>query len=68
MLQLIGVIADKTPIGRLRVGLTHPRGVHGCAFIYDIEVDQAYRGMGYGRALLLQPNRPPDHTGLNKSS
>lgn len=52
MLLLMGVLEDKTPTGRLWVGLTHPRGVHGCAFLYDIEVDQAYRGMGYGRALL----------------
>jgi ribosomal protein S18 acetylase RimI-like enzyme len=52
MLLLKGILEDQTPIGRLWIGLVHPRGVPNCAFLYDIEIDQEYRGMGYGRALL----------------
>jgi ribosomal protein S18 acetylase RimI-like enzyme len=52
MLLLMGVLEDGTPIGRLWIGLGHPRGVPGCAFIYDIEIDEEHRGAGHGRALL----------------
>ena len=52
MLLLIGVLEDGTPIGRLWIGLSHPRGIPGCAFIYDIEVDEEHQGAGVGRALL----------------
>lgn len=52
MLLLVGVLDDGTPIGRLWLGLTHPRGVPDCAFVYDIEVDEGHRGSGLGRALL----------------
>ncbi|MER7456404.1 GNAT family N-acetyltransferase [Micromonospora sp. NPDC126480] len=52
MLLLRGLREDRTPIGRLWIGLLHPRGVPGCAFLYDIEVDREFRGLGYGRALL----------------
>src|SRR4029453_308286 len=39
MLLLRGVLDDGTPMGRLWIGLRHTRGVAGCAFLYDIEVD-----------------------------
>jgi ribosomal protein S18 acetylase RimI-like enzyme len=51
MLLLVGE-AGGEPIGRLWIGLTHPRDVAGCAFLYDIEVGAAHRGRGLGRALL----------------
>lgn len=51
MLTLIGMVDDE-PIGRLWIGLTHPRGVPDCAFLYDIEVSAEHRGRGLGRALL----------------
>ncbi|GAA1607378.1 GNAT family N-acetyltransferase [Actinoplanes couchii] len=51
MLLLMGTAGDE-PIGRLWVGLAHPRGVPNCAFLYDIEVFAAFRGRGLGRALL----------------
>ena len=47
-----GRIADGTRVGVLWLGLTHPRGKPDCAFIYDIEIHEPYRGSGYGRALL----------------
>jgi ribosomal protein S18 acetylase RimI-like enzyme len=52
MLLLKGVLEDGTPIGRLWIGLRHPRGLPGCAFVYDLEVDEEHRGAGSGRALL----------------
>ncbi|MFI6129308.1 GNAT family N-acetyltransferase [Micromonospora sp. NPDC051141] len=57
MLLLIGVLPDGSSIGRLWIGLTHPRGVAHCAFIYDIEVDADRRGQGLGRALLAAGER-----------
>jgi ribosomal protein S18 acetylase RimI-like enzyme len=52
MIILTGVLADDTPIGRLWISLTHPRGVRHCAFLYLIEVAEEHRGRGLGRALL----------------
>ncbi|MEH1122924.1 GNAT family N-acetyltransferase [Micromonospora sp. CPCC 206061] len=52
MLLLKGVLPDGTAVGVAWIGLNHPRGNPGCAFLYDIEVDEEHRGAGYGRALL----------------
>ena len=52
MLYLRAELADRTYIGVLWLGLTHPRGTPDCAFIYDIEINEEHRGAGYGRALL----------------
>jgi ribosomal protein S18 acetylase RimI-like enzyme len=52
MLLLTGLVSGREPIGRLWIGLTHPRGVAHCAFLYDIEVVAERRGQGLGRALL----------------
>ncbi|WP_410815136.1 GNAT family N-acetyltransferase [Micromonospora sp. 067-2] len=57
MIFLLGLLADGTPIGRLWIGLTHPRGVAHCAFLYDIEVAAEHRGRGLGRALLTAGER-----------
>lgn len=52
MLFLRACRPDGTRVGVLWLGLTHPRGAPDCAFIYDIEIAEPYRGSGYGRALL----------------
>ncbi|MFC6567614.1 GNAT family N-acetyltransferase [Actinoplanes utahensis] len=52
MFLLVGLADGGVPIGRLWIGLEHPRGVPNCAFLYDIEVDAAHRGQGLGRELL----------------
>ncbi|MFP3714225.1 GNAT family N-acetyltransferase [Puerhibacterium sp. TATVAM-FAB25] len=52
MLLLRGVDADGEPVGQAWVGLDHPRGAPGVAFLYDIEVLDSRRGQGLGRALL----------------
>ncbi|MFG1676001.1 GNAT family N-acetyltransferase [Micromonospora sp. NPDC049282] len=56
-LLLVGVLADGTPIGRLWISLTHPRGLPDCAFLQDIEVGAEHRGRGLGRALLAAGER-----------
>ncbi len=52
MLLLTGVRPDGEPVGRIWLALEHPRGTADCAFLLDIEVDEAHRGRGHGRALL----------------
>ncbi len=52
MLLFTAVLDDGTAVGTLGLGLTHPRGVPDCAFVYDIEVGEGFRGRGLGRALL----------------
>lgn len=46
------VLPDGSVVGTAWIGLAHPRGVADCAFLYSIEVGDAYRGKGYGRAIL----------------
>ena len=57
MLFLVGELADGSPVGWLWIGLTHPRGLADCAFLYDIEVAAGHRGRGLGRALLAAGER-----------
>jgi ribosomal protein S18 acetylase RimI-like enzyme len=52
MLLLTAEQPDGTAVGRVWLGLNHPRATPDCAFLYDIEVEEPYRGQGYGRALL----------------
>ncbi|MFI2712429.1 GNAT family N-acetyltransferase [Micromonospora sp. NPDC018662] len=56
-LLLVGVLADGSPIGRLWISLTHPRGLSHCAFLQDLEVVADHRGQGLGRALLAAGER-----------
>ncbi|MET0714681.1 MAG: GNAT family N-acetyltransferase, partial [Mycetocola sp.] len=52
MLFLRAILPNGEPVGRAWVGLDHPRGAPDTAFLYDILIDEAYRGLGLGRALL----------------
>jgi ribosomal protein S18 acetylase RimI-like enzyme len=52
MLFLRGVRADGAVVGSMWIGLDHPRGIQGCAFLYEIAIDEPFQGAGYGRALL----------------
>ncbi|GIF15034.1 GNAT family N-acetyltransferase [Actinoplanes teichomyceticus] len=52
MLFLNGVGPDGVVVGAMWIGLEHPRGFPGCAFLYEIAIDEAFQGAGYGRALL----------------
>ncbi len=55
MLYLRAELADGTYIGVLWLGLTHPRGTPDCAFIYDIEIDEARRGASSAAARRARP-------------
>jgi ribosomal protein S18 acetylase RimI-like enzyme len=44
--------ADGQPVGWLWLALRDPRAEAGVGFIYDISVDEAFRGRGYGRAAM----------------
>jgi len=50
MLLLTAEAESDGVVGRVWVGLEHER--RSGAWIYDIEIDDAHRGKGYGRALL----------------
>ncbi|MFK4729334.1 GNAT family N-acetyltransferase [Agromyces mediolanus] len=52
MLLLLGLDDDGEPVGRAWVGLDHPRGAAGVAFLYAFEIVEERRGSGLGRALL----------------
>ena len=52
MLFLTATLPDGIPIGSMWIGLDHPRGNPGCAFLYDIHIDEAHRSAGHGRTLL----------------
>lgn len=45
-------VLDSPPVGWIWVGLPDPAEPERPAWIYNIEVDPAHRGHGYGRALL----------------
>ena len=65
MLLLKAVGDDGNSVGVLWIGLTHPRGMPDCAFLYDIEVEEAYRGAGHGRALLAAAEDVVREHGVN---
>jgi ribosomal protein S18 acetylase RimI-like enzyme len=52
MIFLRGVRPDGAAVGSMWISLTHPRGIQDCAFLYEIAIDEAHQGSGYGRALL----------------
>jgi ribosomal protein S18 acetylase RimI-like enzyme len=66
MLFLRAALPDGTCVGVSWLGLTHPRGAPDCAFIYDIEINEAYRGAGYGRALLAAAEDAVRSRGLGR--
>ncbi|SCL69470.1 GNAT family N-acetyltransferase [Micromonospora peucetia] len=66
MLFLRAVLPDGACVGVLWLALTHPRGEPDCAYIYDIEIDEAYRGAGYGRALLAAAEDAVRSRGLGR--
>lgn len=51
---LVLAVVDGRPVGRAWAGLDHPRGAPDTAFLYDIFIDEAHRGLGFGRELLAE--------------
>ncbi|WP_411721945.1 GNAT family N-acetyltransferase [Mycetocola sp.] len=54
MILVRAIRGDGEPVGRAWVGLDHPRGAPDTAFLYDILIDEAHRGLGLGKALLAE--------------
>ena len=51
--EVFQVVAEvDRPVGFIWIG-PHPNGVDGVLYIWDIEIDEAERGSGYGRAAML---------------
>lgn len=65
MLLLRGVDALGEPVGRAWVGLDHPRGAPGVAFLYDFEIVEGRRGSGLGRAMLTAVEHAASEAGAD---
>ncbi|WP_208545161.1 GNAT family N-acetyltransferase [Rathayibacter sp. VKM Ac-2760] len=50
--DLLRILDDGRPVGVLWVG-PHPQDLEGVAYVWDVEVDPAERGRGFGRAAML---------------
>jgi ribosomal protein S18 acetylase RimI-like enzyme len=55
---------DEQPVGWLWLALQAPRGDAGTGWIYDIEVEAAFRGRGYGRGAMLLAEEEARRLGL----
>jgi CubicO group peptidase (beta-lactamase class C family)/ribosomal protein S18 acetylase RimI-like enzyme len=54
MLLVRAILRNGDAVGRAWAGLEHPRGAPDTAFLYDISIDEAHRGRGYGKVLLAE--------------
>ncbi len=59
------VETDGQAIGWLWMALQNPRAEAGVGFIYDISVDEAARGRGYGRAAMQLAEEEARHNHLH---
>src|ERR1700730_8437914 len=59
------VEVDEQPVGWLWLALRHPRAEAGVGFIYDVVLDEAVRGRGYGRAAMLLAEEEARRHGLH---
>jgi len=59
------VEVDEQPVGWLWLALRHPRAEAGVGFIYDISIDAALRGRGYGRAAMRLAEEEGRRNGLH---
>ena len=50
--EVFRVVAEGVPVGVLWVG-PHPNDLEGVAWVWDVEIDEPFRGRGYGRAAML---------------
>lgn len=57
--------ADEEPVGWLWIALRNPRAETGVGFIYDIAIDEALRGRGYGRAAMRLAEEEARRNGLH---
>jgi ribosomal protein S18 acetylase RimI-like enzyme len=59
------VEVDEQPVGWLWLALRNPRAEAGVGFIYDISIDEALRGRGYGRAAMTLAEEEARRNGLH---
>ena len=59
------VEVDAQPVGWLWLALQNPRAEAGVGFIYDIQIDEALRGRGYGRAVMRLAEEEARRNGLH---
>ena len=59
------VEVDEQPVGWLWLALRNPRAEAGVGFIYDITIDEALRGHGYGRAAMRLAEEKARRNGLH---
>lgn len=59
------VEVDEQPVGWLWLALRNPRAEAGVGFIYDITIDEALRGRGYGRAAMRLAEEEARRNGLH---
>jgi len=62
---IVRVEADGQPVGWLWLALRNPRVEVGVGFIYDLVVDEALRGRGYGRATMKLAEEEARSNGLH---
>jgi ribosomal protein S18 acetylase RimI-like enzyme len=65
MLLYVAETSSGDPIGYLWLGLKGPTGPGGGAWIYDIEIAEAWRGQGFGRAVLQLAEEEAVRHGIN---
>jgi ribosomal protein S18 acetylase RimI-like enzyme len=53
------------PVGWLWLSLQHPLGDPGVGFIYNIVVDEPFRGRGYGREAMQKAEQEAKRNGLH---
>jgi len=56
--------AENQPVGWLWLSLQHPLGDAGVGFIYNIVVDETFRGRGYGREAMQLAEEEAKRHGL----
>ena len=60
------VVDDEEPVGWLWLALRSPRGEPDTGWVYDLEVDEAFRGRGYGRAAMQLAEEEARRHGLRR--
>ena len=65
--QLVFVIeADGEPVGELWLAARADMSRRPCLFVYDIHVDEAHQGKGYGKAAMLLAEDEARRRGLDR--
>ncbi len=62
---ILRVEAGGQPIGWIWMALHNPRAEPGVGFIYDISIDEAFRGRGYGRSAMQVAEEEARRNGLH---